>query len=111
MGDYCAIDETGAKLAPRKAKAKRSLGESFAVVRDSPKILNLALLVVSYGVSHRLFEVSQLHVFLVFAPPSLLLSLTSHVCPPPASSVPLPHLRSLRGRGSCACYTPRPPPM
>ena len=58
VGDYCAIDETGAKLAPRKTKSKRTLGESFAVVRDSPKVLNLALLVVCYGVSHRLFEVS-----------------------------------------------------
>lgn len=28
----------------------------FAVIRSSPKIMNLAMLVVSYGVSHRLFE-------------------------------------------------------
>ena len=32
------------------------MADSLAVLRSSPKILNLALLVMSYGVSHRLFE-------------------------------------------------------
>jgi len=41
---------------PRKKKKKGSLGESFAVLKSSPKILSLAMLVMSYGVSHRLFE-------------------------------------------------------
>ncbi|KAL3133509.1 hypothetical protein ABBQ38_007368 [Trebouxia sp. C0009 RCD-2024] len=41
---------------PRKKKTKGSLGESFAVLKSSPKILSLAMLVMSYGVSHRLFE-------------------------------------------------------
>ena len=41
---------------PRKKKQKGSLGESFAVLKSSPKILSLATLVMSYGVSHRLFE-------------------------------------------------------
>ncbi|KAL4419151.1 hypothetical protein ABPG77_009127 [Micractinium sp. CCAP 211/92] len=58
VGDYCAIDaEGGSPKSPKKKKKKKgSLGESFAVIRSSPKIMNLALLVVSYGVSHRLFE-------------------------------------------------------
>lgn len=41
---------------PKKKKKKGSLGESFAVLKSSPKILSLATLVMSYGVSHRLFE-------------------------------------------------------
>ncbi len=41
---------------PRRKKVKGSMGESLRILRSSPKILNLALLVVSYGVSHRLFE-------------------------------------------------------
>lgn len=41
---------------PKKKKKKGSLGESFAVLKSSPKILSLAMLVMSYGVSHRLFE-------------------------------------------------------
>lgn len=40
----------------KKKKKKGSLGDSLSVLRSSPMILNLALLVVSYGVSHRLFE-------------------------------------------------------
>lgn len=44
--------------APKKksSKKKGSMSDSLAVLRSSPKILNLALLVVGYGVSHRLFE-------------------------------------------------------
>lgn len=56
VGDYCAIAADGTKPVAKKKKQKGSLGESFAVIRSSPKIMNLALLVVSYGVSHRLFE-------------------------------------------------------
>ncbi|KAL4430786.1 hypothetical protein ABPG75_006042 [Micractinium tetrahymenae] len=56
VGDYCAIDAEGSSPKSPKKKKKGSLGESFAVIRSSPKIMNLALLVVSYGVSHRLFE-------------------------------------------------------
>ena len=41
---------------PRKVKKKGSMADSWVVLKSSPKILNLALLVVSYGVSHRLFE-------------------------------------------------------
>ena len=44
------------KLAPKKKKKKGSLKDSLEVLRSSPMILNLALLVISYGVSHRLFE-------------------------------------------------------
>ena len=36
MGEYCAIDENGSK--PKKKKSKGSLGESFAVIRSSPKV-------------------------------------------------------------------------
>ena len=46
----------GGAAKPKKKKKKGSLGDSLAVLRGSPMILNLALLVVSYGVSHRLFE-------------------------------------------------------
>lgn len=40
----------------KKKKKKGSLGESFAVLKSSPMISNLALLVVGYGLTHRLFE-------------------------------------------------------
>jgi hypothetical protein len=36
VGEYCAIDENGSK--PKKKKSKGSLGESFAVIRSSPKV-------------------------------------------------------------------------
>lgn len=44
--------------APKKkpAKKKGSMADSLAVLKSSPKIMNLALLVIGYGVSHRLFE-------------------------------------------------------
>lgn len=40
VGDYCAIDaEGGSPKSPKKKKKKKgSLGESFAVVRSSPKV-------------------------------------------------------------------------
>lgn len=41
---------------PKKKKKKGTLRSSFATLRESPKIMNLALLVVCYAVSHRLFE-------------------------------------------------------
>jgi ATP:ADP antiporter, AAA family len=41
---------------PKKKKKRSSMGESIALLKSSPKILNLALLVVCYGVGHRLFE-------------------------------------------------------
>lgn len=37
-------------------KKKGSMADSLAVLKSSPKIMNLALLVIGYGVSHRLFE-------------------------------------------------------
>jgi ATP/ADP translocase len=40
----------------KKKKAKSGLREGFSVVLGNPRIRNLALLVVGYGVSHRLFE-------------------------------------------------------
>jgi ATP/ADP translocase len=43
----------GAKPAGKKKKSKGSFGEGIAVLKKSPKIRNLALLVMSYGVGHR----------------------------------------------------------
>lgn len=40
----------------RKKKQKKSLAETWATLKESPKIMNLALLVVSYALAHRLFE-------------------------------------------------------
>jgi len=40
----------------KKTKKKGSMADSLAVLKASPKTMNLALLVISYGVSHRLFE-------------------------------------------------------
>jgi len=40
----------------KKKKAKGSFAENFAVLKSSAKIRNLALLVMGYGVAHRLFE-------------------------------------------------------
>lgn len=44
------------KIPKKKTKKKGTIADSLAVLRSSPKTMNLALLVVSYGVSHRLFE-------------------------------------------------------
>ena len=44
------------KKTAKKKKSKGSFADSLAVLKSSPKIMNLALLVMSYGVSHRLFE-------------------------------------------------------
>jgi AAA family ATP:ADP antiporter len=40
----------------RKKKAKSGLVEGWKTIIGNPRIRNLALLVVGYGVSHRLFE-------------------------------------------------------
>jgi AAA family ATP:ADP antiporter len=45
-----------APAAKREKKREGSFAESLAVVRGSAKVTNLAVLVVSYGVAHRLFE-------------------------------------------------------
>lgn len=45
-------DGAGSK-APKKKKSKGSFAEGLAVLKNSPKIRNLALLVMSYGVGHR----------------------------------------------------------
>lgn len=51
------VERQGSKnLKPKKKRKKGSLKDSLEVLRSSPMILNLALLVISYGVSHRLFE-------------------------------------------------------
>ena len=54
IGDYCSLDPATATKPRRKKKG--SMAESFAIIRESPKISNLAILVMSYGISHRLFE-------------------------------------------------------
>jgi len=47
------------KGGPKKSKGDgKSLGDSLRVLRGSAKIRNLALLVIGYGVCHRLFEFS-----------------------------------------------------
>ena len=52
--DPSETDQSASKQI--KKKDKGSFKENFAVLRQSPKIMNLALLVVCYAVSHRLFE-------------------------------------------------------
>ena len=54
IGDYCSLDP--ATASKPKSKKKGNMAESFAIIRESPKISNLAILVMSYGISHRLFE-------------------------------------------------------
>jgi AAA family ATP:ADP antiporter len=44
------------KKEKKEKKKEGSFAESIAVLRSSPKIGNLALLVMGYGVAHRLFE-------------------------------------------------------
>jgi AAA family ATP:ADP antiporter len=47
-------DPAAAAEGPKKKKkSKGSFSESLAVLRNSPKIRNLALLVMSYGIGHR----------------------------------------------------------
>jgi AAA family ATP:ADP antiporter len=54
IGDYCSLDP--ATASKPKIKKKGSFAESFAIIKESAKISNLAVLVISYGISHRLFE-------------------------------------------------------
>lgn len=42
--------------AAKKEKPKKSWTDTLQTLRESPKIMNLALLVVCYALSHRLFE-------------------------------------------------------
>jgi ATP/ADP translocase len=51
--DGAAAAAAGAKPAGKKKKSKGSFGEGIEVLKKSPKIRNLALLVMSYGVGHR----------------------------------------------------------
>lgn len=44
---------SGGGKAPKKKKSKGTFAEGLAVLKNSPKIRNLALLVMSYGVGHR----------------------------------------------------------
>jgi ATP/ADP translocase len=43
----------GSSKGPKKKKSKGTFSEGLAVLKNSPKIRNLALLVMSYGVGHR----------------------------------------------------------
>jgi len=54
IGPYCSLDPTTASKP--KQKKKGNLAQSFSIIKESPKISNLAILVMSYGISHRLFE-------------------------------------------------------
>ncbi|KAL6769658.1 hypothetical protein ACKKBG_A31875 [Auxenochlorella protothecoides x Auxenochlorella symbiontica] len=57
VGPYCSLDERSSpKVLKKKKKNKGSLANSLSVLKESPKVRNLAMLVVSYSVSHRLFE-------------------------------------------------------
>ena len=76
------------KKTAKKKKSKGSFADSLAVLKSSPKIMNLALLVMSYGVSHRLFEFAwkgQLRVLY-----------------PSAQAYQAGHLQCLRDRGTHA---------
>ena len=55
-GGEAAVLASSSSSDKSKKKKKKSLGESLAALRAYPMISNLALLVVGYGVSHRLFE-------------------------------------------------------
>jgi hypothetical protein len=47
------VSSSGGKAPKKKKKSKGSFSEGLAVLKNSPKIRNLALLVMSYGVGHR----------------------------------------------------------
>lgn len=51
----------GSGKAPKKKKSKGSFAEGLAVLKNSPKIRNLALLVMSYGVGHRCDKTAAQH--------------------------------------------------
>lgn len=52
----------GGGKAPKKKKSKGSFAEGLAVLKNSPKIRNLALLVMSYGVGHRCDKTAAQHI-------------------------------------------------
>lgn len=62
IAPYCPVNpselsnEKQPSSGGKKSKKKGSFTDSLAVVRSSSKISNLAVLVVGYGLSHRLFE-------------------------------------------------------
>ena len=58
IGPYCSLDPTTASKPTAKKKNKGSLADSLRIIKSSTKITSLAVLVVSYGISHRLFEFS-----------------------------------------------------
>lgn len=47
------VDGADDRKSPKK---KSSMGESWKTIRGSAKIMNLALIVICYALSHRLFE-------------------------------------------------------
>ena len=58
IGPYCSLDPSTATKATAEKKKKGNLSDSLNIIKSSPKISSLAVLVVSYGISHRLFEFS-----------------------------------------------------
>ncbi|CAD7698815.1 unnamed protein product [Ostreobium quekettii] len=63
-------EEVQQQAAKQKAKKKGTFREGFAVMKGSPKIMNLALLVIGYSVSHRLFDIAwKSHLSVVFPDP------------------------------------------
>lgn len=58
IGPYCSLDPVTATKPSAKKKKRGSLADSLQIIRGSSKITSLAVLVVSYGISHRLFEFS-----------------------------------------------------
>lgn len=51
-------DEGSLKNLKKPKKSKGTMKEGLSVLRESPKIMNLALLVIGCSVSHRLFDVA-----------------------------------------------------
>lgn len=56
IGPYCSLDPATASKPVARKKSRGTFSEAFGILQASPKIRNLAVLVVSYGISHRLFE-------------------------------------------------------
>eukprot|EP00238_Polyblepharides_amylifera_P000961 CAMPEP_0196570730 /NCGR_PEP_ID=MMETSP1081-20130531/890_1 /TAXON_ID=36882 /ORGANISM="Pyramimonas amylifera, Strain CCMP720" /LENGTH=542 /DNA_ID=CAMNT_0041887339 /DNA_START=237 /DNA_END=1865 /DNA_ORIENTATION=- len=50
------VKEGDAPKGPKQSKPKKSFREQLDVLRQTPRIRNLTVLVIGYGVSHRLFE-------------------------------------------------------
>ena len=51
--EAAATSDGSSKAPKKKKKSKGTFAEGLAVLKNSPKIRNLALLVMSYGVGHR----------------------------------------------------------